>query len=36
LVRQGDHEWGGKRHRTFFLREQENGYCSCFYRPVTD
>jgi catechol 2,3-dioxygenase-like lactoylglutathione lyase family enzyme len=28
----GIDEWGGKRHRTFFLREQENGYC--FYHPV--
>jgi lactoylglutathione lyase len=27
-------EWGGRRHRVFFLREAENGYCYCFYRPV--
>jgi catechol 2,3-dioxygenase-like lactoylglutathione lyase family enzyme len=32
----GIDEWGGKQHRTFFLREQENGYCYCFYRPVSD
>jgi catechol 2,3-dioxygenase-like lactoylglutathione lyase family enzyme len=30
----GTDDWGGKQHRTFFLREQENGYCYCFYRPV--
>jgi predicted enzyme related to lactoylglutathione lyase len=30
----GTGEWGGKKHRTFFLREDTNGYCSCFYRPV--
>jgi catechol 2,3-dioxygenase-like lactoylglutathione lyase family enzyme len=28
-------EWGGKRHRTFFVRETENGYCYCFYCPVS-
>jgi len=27
-------EWGGKQHRTFFMREDENGYCYCFYRQV--
>jgi catechol 2,3-dioxygenase-like lactoylglutathione lyase family enzyme len=27
-------EWGGRKHRTFFMREDENGYCYCFYRPV--
>ena len=32
----GTDEWGGKQHRTFFLREQENGYCYCFYIPVAD
>jgi hypothetical protein len=26
----GIDEWGGKKYRTFFLREQENGYC--FFR----
>jgi catechol 2,3-dioxygenase-like lactoylglutathione lyase family enzyme len=30
----GTDEWDGKRHRTFFLREQPNGYCYCFYCPV--
>jgi lactoylglutathione lyase len=30
----GTDEWGGRRHRTFFLREDENGYCYCFYTPV--
>ena len=29
----GADEWGGRKHRTFFLREAENGYCYCFYRP---
>src|SRR5512133_2388623 len=28
-------EWGGKRHRTFFVREAENGYCYCFYWTVS-
>jgi lactoylglutathione lyase len=27
-------QWGGKQHRTFFMRENENGYCYCFYRQV--
>ena len=27
-------EWNGRKHRTFFMREDENGYCYCFYRPV--
>ena len=27
-------QWGGKRYRTFFLREDENGYCYCFYQPA--
>ncbi len=27
-------QWGGKQHRTFFTREDENGYCYCFYRQV--
>ena len=30
----GIDEWGGKRYRTFFLREEENGYCYCFYQPA--
>lgn len=30
----GIDEWGGKRYRTFFLREDENGYCYCFYHPA--
>ena len=27
----GTDEWNGRLHRTFFLREQSNGYCYCFY-----
>jgi catechol 2,3-dioxygenase-like lactoylglutathione lyase family enzyme len=27
-------DWGGKQYRTFFMRENENGYCNCFYCPV--
>src|SRR4051794_29626917 len=30
----GTDEWGGEQYRTFFVREPENGYCYCFYRPV--
>jgi len=30
----GIDEWGGKRYRTFFLREVENGYCYCYYCPL--
>jgi hypothetical protein len=30
----GTGEWGGRKHRTFFLREGTNGYCYCFYKPV--
>ena len=30
----GTGEWGGRRYRTFFLRENENGYCYCFYHPA--
>lgn len=30
----GVDEWGGKKFRTFFVREHENGYCYCFYQPV--
>jgi lactoylglutathione lyase len=29
----GTDEWGGKKFRTFFVREHENGYCYCFYQP---
>ena len=29
----GIDQWGGKQYRTFFLREEENGYCYCFYQP---
>lgn len=31
----GIDEWNGKQNQTFFLREAENGYCFCFYRPVS-
>ena len=27
-------EWGGKRYRTFFLREDVDGYCFCFSQPA--
>ena len=30
----GVDEWDGRTHRTFFLRESENGYCYCFYHPA--
>jgi catechol 2,3-dioxygenase-like lactoylglutathione lyase family enzyme len=30
----GVDEWGGRSHRTFFLREDENGYCYCFHHPL--
>src|SRR6187551_459743 len=30
----GFNEWDGKKFRTFFMREQENGYCYCFYCAV--
>jgi lactoylglutathione lyase len=30
----GTDEWGGKKHRTFFVREETNGYCYCFYSPL--
>ena len=29
----GVDEWNGRSHRTFFVREDENGYCYCFYTP---
>jgi hypothetical protein len=31
----GIDEWGGKKYRTFFLREDENGYCYCFFHPAS-
>lgn len=27
----GVQEWNGKKHRTFFVRENDNGYCFCFF-----
>ena len=27
-------EWGGNQYRTFFVREDVDGYCYCFYCPV--
>jgi predicted enzyme related to lactoylglutathione lyase len=30
----GVDEWGGKRYRTFFLREDVDGYCFCFSQPA--
>ena len=30
----GISNWGGKRFRTFFMREDENGYCYCFHCPA--
>lgn len=27
-------QWGGKKYRTFFVREDENGYCYCFFQPA--
>ncbi len=30
----GMDEWDGKSHRTFFVREAENGYCYCFFTPI--
>jgi catechol 2,3-dioxygenase-like lactoylglutathione lyase family enzyme len=32
----GIYEWGGKKFRTFFLREDKNGYCYCFYCALSD
>jgi catechol 2,3-dioxygenase-like lactoylglutathione lyase family enzyme len=26
---------GGKQYRTFFMREDENGYCYCFYHAAS-
>jgi len=30
----GIDEWNGKRYRTFFMREDKNGYCYCFHCPA--
>jgi lactoylglutathione lyase len=30
----GIDQWGGKQYRTFFVREDENGYCYCFHHPA--
>jgi predicted enzyme related to lactoylglutathione lyase len=30
----GSDQWGGKQYRTFFVREDENGYCYCFHHPA--
>lgn len=30
----GTDEWNDRTHRTFFLRENENGYCYCFFHPL--
>jgi catechol 2,3-dioxygenase-like lactoylglutathione lyase family enzyme len=30
----GVDEWNGRSHRTFFVREEEDGYCYCFFRPL--
>jgi predicted enzyme related to lactoylglutathione lyase len=30
----GVDQWGGKRYRTFFVREDTNGYCFCFFTPL--
>ncbi len=27
----GIDEWDGRKHRTFFVREDNNGYCYCFF-----
>ena len=29
-------EWGGRKHRVFFAREDENDYCFCFDCPVSE
>ena len=31
----GIDNWGGKQYRTFFMREERNGYCFCFHCPVS-
>ena len=28
--------WADRSHRTFFVREDENGYCYCFYHPINE
>ena len=30
----GIDEWGGKQYRTFFMREDVDGYCYCFHHPA--
>jgi lactoylglutathione lyase len=30
----GSDTWDGKKFRTFFVRERENGYCYCFFCPI--
>ena len=30
----GMDEWNGREHKTFFLREDEEGYCFCFFRDA--
>jgi lactoylglutathione lyase len=30
----GIDQWGGKQYRTFFVREDEDGYCYCFHHPA--
>jgi lactoylglutathione lyase len=30
----GIDEWGGRKYRTFFVREHTDGYCYCFCQPV--
>ena len=30
----GFSEWSGRRFRTFFVREDTNGYCYCFHHPA--
>jgi hypothetical protein len=30
----GIDEWDGKQFHTFFMREDRDGYCYCFYHPV--
>lgn len=30
----GVDQWSGKRYRTFFVREEVNGYCYCFFTPL--
>jgi lactoylglutathione lyase len=30
----GIDRWDGRQYRTFFLRENDNGYCFCFHSPL--